>query len=134
MGILMSVSAINAHAAATGAKMEATSETPSFTINLDVEENFKPLPYVIKKPKKGRSSNVSLPEKYPSHSESFFDAVNSCSQMIGTLKSDQHKKYNDDLTRIFARRDYSAIMRLYYELFRLQLGETSDTSSKPHRS
>lgn len=107
---------------------------PSFVLNLDVDTALKPLPYVRKG--SAKKPRMSFLEQYPSYEEAFFTTVNDCAKRIETLKSSDLKhKYNDELTRIFARRDFKSVMRLFTELIRVKLGEPSDvptTTSTKH--
>lgn len=99
-------------------------ETPSFTLNLEVDD-LKPLPYVLPRNRRTQKRmKVYLMDAYPKHDEEFFKTLTSCSDRISKLKSAELRhRYNHDLTRIFAKRDFKAIMRLYMELIRVQLGE-----------
>jgi hypothetical protein len=106
-------------------------EKPSFILDFDAEPELKPLPYVLPRRRHG-SKSIKLSEKYPFYQAEFFTTVNDCAKRIETLKSaDLRKRYNDDLTRIFARRDFKAAMQLFTELIRVKLGEPLDHRNTP---
>lgn len=99
----------------------------SFTLNLDEEDpHVKPLPYTLRRVKTGARKRHTLPDYYPLLHENFCVEVTDCVKRIDKLKSTELKiKYNHDLSRIFAWRDYKGLMRLQTELIRVQLGEPS---------
>lgn len=104
--------------------MEHDGSTPTFTLDLDVQDELKPLPYVLKKPKAARKKTFFLPTRYPQYDPDFFRHVDDCARKISELKSPDHKtKYNHDLSRIFANRDKAGSLRLFMELTRIHLGE-----------
>lgn len=92
----------------------------SFKIDLEGEENFKPLPYTIKKPKKNH--RVTLPDIYPKFEVEFFDVAQSCAEYIDKIADTKLRlKYHNELNKIFILRHKGSVMRLFIELAELRL-------------
>jgi hypothetical protein len=101
--------------------MDAISEH-SFTVNLDSEDEIKPLPPL--KRDRTKRDRTTLPNIYPKFEIEFYDVVKSCAEYIDKIQNtDTRIKYHKELSKIFVIRHKASAMRLFRELVNMALNK-----------
>jgi hypothetical protein len=96
-------------------------ERHSFVIDLDKEDNSKPVHANITIPR-GKSMRVKTLETYPKFETEFFDLVQSCAVYIDKVEDLKERiKFTNELNKIFIIRHKPSVMRLFRTLVNIQL-------------
>lgn len=87
----------------------------TFIVDLEANDEFKPLPSQLKRKK--YQGSVRLPDYYHKYEVEFYDMVNTCAQYIDKVSCPSDKlKFHKRLSKIFVIRHKGSVMSLFREL------------------
>lgn len=96
-------------------------EPPTFVIDLDAPDNSKPLPSSKPWPK-NRQDWLKVSPVYVKYEEEFYDVIKDCAKGIDKVTDVELRlKLNKRLNKIFIIRQRGAAMKLYKELYNINL-------------